>query len=93
MNMVEKSAAYIGLISHRYGHVLDDPSINLNSYSITQLEFEKAKSLKLPILIFIMGEDHPVKRSEVEVDPEKTKKLETFKKAAKQLSLLIPMIR
>ncbi|WP_421796831.1 DUF4062 domain-containing protein [Haliscomenobacter sp.] len=82
--MVEKSSAYIGLISHRYGQIPTSATDNPHDYSITRLEFEKAQSLGLPTLIFIMHDDHPVKKTEVETDPEKMVKLEAFKTLAKK---------
>ncbi|WP_421796834.1 DUF4062 domain-containing protein [Haliscomenobacter sp.] len=84
LNMVEKSSAYIGLISHRYGQIPVSAAHNPHNYSITRLEFEKAQSLGLPTLIFIMHDDHPVKRADVETDPENLVKLEAFKTLAKE---------
>ncbi len=77
--MVEKSMGYIGLISHRYGQVIEDTDLNPAGYSVTRLEYEKAQQLGLPTLIFVMHDDHPVKRSEVETDSEKIEKLEAFR--------------
>lgn len=82
--MVSKSSAYIGLISHRYGQIIQCSKRNPLDYSITHLEFEKAKQLDRPTLIFIMGEDHPVKKNDIEIDPEKIRKLEVFRETAKK---------
>lgn len=84
LNMVRKGSAYIGLISHRCGQVPECAIRNPHAYSITRLEFEEAQSLGLPTLIFIMGDDHPVKRQDVETDAEKIKKLETYRERAKE---------
>lgn len=83
LNMVRKGSAYIGLISHRYGKASVCPTRNLLGHSVTRLEFEEAQRLDLPTLVFVMGDDHPVRKSEVETDPEKIKKLEAFRERAK----------
>jgi tetratricopeptide (TPR) repeat protein len=77
LNMVRKASAYIGLISLRYGQTQND-------LSITELEFNEAERLKLPMLLFIMGEDHPTLKRDVETDPAKIEKLDAFRKRAKQ---------
>lgn len=83
LRMVGEASAYIGLISHRYGQVVEC-GLNPHSYSVSRLEFEEAQRLGLPTLIFIMGEDHVVKPKDVETDPEKRKKLEAYRERAKQ---------
>ena len=82
LDMVQEGSAYIGLISHRYGNIPDDPR-NPEKYSITRMEFEKAQELGRPTIIFVMGDDHYVKLGDVERDPENMKKLEEFRKRAK----------
>ena len=84
LEMVRKSSAYIGLISRRYGQVVESPTRNPNSFSISRLEFEEAQRLGLPTLIFIMGEDHIVKESEVEIDPINREKLKAYRERAKE---------
>lgn len=84
MRMVEDSTAYICIISHRCGQIIEDDTLNPNGYSITRQEYEKAQNLGLPTLVFIMHEDHPVKKSEVETDPLKIEKLNEFKHHAKK---------
>jgi hypothetical protein len=82
--MVGEASGYIGLISHRYGQVVEDAERNPHSYSVSRLEFEEAQRLGLPTLVFIMGDDHPVKRAEVETDPENVGKLADYRERAKQ---------
>ncbi len=84
LNMVHESSAYIGLISHRCGDIPECSERNPDSYSITRLEFEEAQKLGLPTIIFVMGDKHPGTREDFEVDPEKVKKLEAFRKRAKE---------
>ena len=83
LNMVRKGAAYIGLISHRCGQVLECPTRNRNSYSVTRLEFEEALKLGLPTLIFVMSQEHAVKPAHVDRDEKSIAKLNEFREAAK----------
>jgi hypothetical protein len=55
LNMVREASAYVGLISHRYGQVVECPERNPHSYSVSRFEFEEAQRLGLPTLVFIMG--------------------------------------
>ena len=79
--MVRKSSAYIGLISHRYGQVPRER--NPSGYSITRLEFEEARRLGLPTLIFVMSDEHPVKKADIETEASNIEKLREFADAAK----------
>ncbi|HEX8779943.1 MAG TPA: hypothetical protein VF728_02070, partial [Nocardioides sp.] len=54
---------------------------------LTQLEFNLARRLDKPILLFVMGEDHPTTRPMVETDPAKLAKLEAFKADAKRMTV------
>src|SRR5690349_12342393 len=63
LQMVRESAAYIGVITHRYGQIPVCPRRNPDNLSITELEFNEARRLKRPILLFIMGDAHPGTRS------------------------------
>lgn len=86
LNMVRDSAAYIGIISLKYGQVPECPRRNPDKLSITELEFNEAQRLKHPILLFIMGEGHPVKKADIEKDPEKESKLNAFRERAKKMA-------
>lgn len=90
LNMVRKGSAYIALISHRYGQIPICDLRNPSEYSVTRLEFEEAQKLKLPTLVFVMGDEHPVKKNEIETDPIKIKKLEEFKNISKAGRIYIP---
>src|SRR5262245_9878718 len=79
LNMVGASAAYICLISFKYGQTPSHPRLNPHRLSITELEFNEARRLGLPILLFIMGEDHDVKQAGVEHVLVKCKKLDKFR--------------
>ncbi len=82
---VRDGAAYIGVISHKYGQTPFCPKRNPNSLSITELEFNEALRLDRPILLFIMGEEYRVTKRDVEKDPEKERKLDAFRERAKQM--------
>ena len=81
---VHEAAAYIGVISHKYGQVPDSTESNPSRFSLTELEFLEARRLGRPILIFIMGEDHDVKPADVERNLEKAAKLEAFREEVKR---------
>ena len=78
LQMVRDGSAYIGIVSHRYGNVPQCPDRNPNGLSITELEFDEATRLHRPILLFVMGEDHPVLKKDVETDPVLIQKLAAF---------------
>lgn len=86
LRMVRDSAAYIGLVSHRYGQIPVCAVRNPDGKSITELEFDEAQRLARPILLFIMGEEHDVKRNQIENDPKKQKKLDAFRARAKRIA-------
>jgi hypothetical protein len=86
LQMVRDSAAYIGVISLKYGQTPECPTRNPDQLSITELEFNEAQRLQRPILLFIMGDDHPVKKADIEKDADKEKKLNTFRERAKKAS-------
>jgi hypothetical protein len=83
--MVRDSAAYVGIISHKYGQTPVDPELNEFGLSITEIEFNEAMRLNRPILLFIMGEKHPLIKADVETDPDKIKKLGEFRERAKRM--------
>ncbi len=60
-DMVNRADAYIGIFGHRYGHVPDDPVLNAEGRSITEIEYRAAKDRDIPIFIFIMSDDHLVR--------------------------------
>src|SRR5579871_5436900 len=82
--MVRESAGYICLISHKYGQIPECPERNPDRLSLTELEFNEAQKLKRPTLLFIMGDEHPVTKKDIESDPEKKKKLDAFRERAKR---------
>jgi hypothetical protein len=86
LEMVRDSAAYIGVISLKYGEIPECPVRNPDNLSLTELEFNEAQRLDRPILLFIMGDKHPVTKADIERDVEKEKKLDAFRERAKKKS-------
>lgn len=75
----------MGSLATNYGQTPISPERNPDQLSITELEFNEAQRLKRPILLFIMGDKHPVLPADVETDPVKRKKLEAFRERSKQM--------
>jgi hypothetical protein len=84
LQMVHDSAAYVGLISKKYGQTPPCVRRNPGERSITELEFDEALRLGRPILLFIMGDAHQVLEADVELDPVKRAKLSVFRERAKK---------
>lgn len=82
---VRDAAALVVMISHRYGQTPECARRNPNRVSISELEFEEAIRLERPIVLFLMGDDHPVTRKDVESDDDKRKKLQAFRERAKRV--------
>jgi hypothetical protein len=93
LGMVRDASAYIGVISHKYGQTPEDPNRNPGKLSITELEFNEAQQLDRPILLFIMGDKHPLRKADVETDADKTRKLNAFRERAKQMKPGSPVHR
>jgi hypothetical protein len=83
---VRDAAAYVGVISFRYGQIPEDHERNPERLSLTELEFREARRLGRPILIFIMSREHDVKPAAVEVDPIKICRLDAFREEVKRAS-------
>lgn len=85
LGYVRQSAAYIGIITKKYGQTPPDPDRNPDERSITELEFDEAMRLGRPILLFIMADDHRVLEEDIELDPVRREKLAAFKARAKRM--------
>lgn len=93
LQMVRDGLAYIGVIGRKYGQMPESSDRNPNNLSITELEFDEALRLGRPVLLFIMGEKHPVIEADVEIDASKREKLNAFRKRAKQMGPDSPVHR
>jgi len=85
LQMVRDASAYIGVISRKYGQTPLCPKRNPGKLSITELEFNEAQRLDRPILLFIMGDKHPLREADVEINAAKRKKLKAFRERAKKM--------
>ena len=85
LRMVRESAAYLCVIGHKYGQTPLNLERNPKGLSITELEFNEARRLGRPILLFLMSDKHAVTPGDVELDSKKRKKLEAFRQQAKRI--------
>lgn len=85
LNMVRDSVAYVCVIGLKYGQAPFDADRNPDRLSITELEFNEAMRLGRPIVLFIMGHEHLVRKADIESDSDKIKKLDAFRERAKQM--------
>ena len=83
LQMVRDSAAYILVISRKYGQTPECPTQNPDQLSITELEFNEAQQLNRPTLLYIMGDEHDIKIADIERDAAKETKLNAFRERAK----------
>jgi hypothetical protein len=81
LQMVRDAAVYILVIAHKYGQV--PTSRNPDGLSLTEMEYNEAVRLGRPVLLFLMGENHLVRKGDVEPDPVKAAKLAAFRERAK----------
>lgn len=79
LKMVDEADVYIGIFGTRYGFI-PDAARNPEKVSITEMEYRKAKKSGMPILIFLMDDEHPAaKDSSLETDTEAREKLKQLK--------------
>ncbi|MDW3192903.1 MAG: DUF4062 domain-containing protein [Cytophagales bacterium] len=78
LEMVDESDIYIGIFAHRYGYIPKGHDI-----SITEMEYNQAVDSGIPILIFIIDDDVPVRPKDFERG-EAAEKLDTLKGLLKQ---------
>jgi len=85
LGMVGDAAVYIGIITKKLGQIPKCSIRNPGNVSITELEFNKAVNLCLPILLFLMGDGHPVLECQIEIKAGNRKKLNAFRERAKKM--------
>lgn len=78
LEMVDKSAIYIGIFAHKYGYIPKGHDI-----SITEMEYNRAVERGIPKLIFIMSDEVPVKPKNID-QGEKGEKLQKLKEKFKK---------
>lgn len=62
LRMVDDADLYVGIFAHRYGYVPEGYDI-----SITEMEYNRAVERRIPRLIFLMHDEHPIKIGDVEI--------------------------
>jgi len=73
LKTVDEADVFIGIYGMRYGRILDGQTI-----SATEWEFNRAVERGIPILLFLIHENHPVTRAMVERDERANEKLAAF---------------
>ena len=81
LKMVRESAFFVLVIGFKYGQI-PVCAKNPANLSITELEFNEAMGLKRPILLFLMAEDHPITKGDIETDQTKRRKAERVSRAS-----------
>jgi Domain of unknown function (DUF4062) len=61
MELIDIADIYLAIIAFRYGYVPGGHDI-----SITEMEYNRAVERKIPRLVFLMHDEHPLKKSDVE---------------------------
>lgn len=85
LQLVQDAAAYVGIIGQKYGEIPPCPQRNPTNLSLTEIEFNEALRLNRPILLFIMGDSHLIRKADIETDPTNRAKLNAFRERAKQM--------
>lgn len=78
LQTVRECRLYIGIIGMRYGSVEED-----SGKSFTELEYDEAVKNRIPVLIYILDENHPIASRFVDKG-EGAEKLEAFKSRLKK---------
>lgn len=73
---VERSSVYLGIIAHRYGTIDEE-----TDKSITQLEYEAARQIRIPTLMYFKDSKCPIEPTSqfIDFDPPYREKLAKFK--------------
>lgn len=79
LDMVDQADVHVGIFGHRYGFVPDDPGANPHGWSVTEHEYRRAVERRIPVLDYLMHDDHPITKKDVDQDPSKVAKLEALK--------------
>jgi hypothetical protein len=77
--MVDEADVYLGIFGHRYGHIPEDPRSNPQGWSVTEHEYRHAVGRRLPILGYLMHNDHPVTIEDIDLDPARVASLAALK--------------
>jgi hypothetical protein len=78
LKVVQSCRLYIGVFGMRYGSIPDG-----HEKSMTNIEYDEAQRLKLPSLIYLLNDSHPIPSKDVETGPN-AEKLEALKEQLKR---------
>lgn len=81
LEMVDRADVYVCVLGRSYGTVPKGQPKG-KERSITEMEFERALERKIPILVFLMDELHPLTISMVETSKLAQRRLQKFKDRA-----------
>jgi hypothetical protein len=79
LGLVDQADVFVGLLAFRYGYVPADPVSNPNGWSITEFEYRRALERGIPVLIYLMHDEHPITRKDFELSEAAQRKLEAMK--------------
>jgi len=77
LKMVDEADIYVGVFAQRYGYIPKGKKRNPKQSSITEMEYDRAVKRKIPRLIFVMDNTHPITIDDI--DLENAVKLKAFK--------------
>jgi tetratricopeptide (TPR) repeat protein len=77
LEMVERADIYFAIYAWRYGYVPDG-----HDMSIAEMELNRAIERKIPILVFLIHQEHPLTVQMVEADKDAQEKLQKLKEKA-----------
>ena len=82
LQLVDEAEIYIGVFGHRYGYIPDDSARNPTEISVTEMEYRQAMESGIPVLIYIMSDDHTMRVADVDKGPA-AEKLDALKSELK----------
>lgn len=84
LDMVDDCAGYVAIIGFAYGRRPQCSRRNRQKLSITELEFRRARRLRRPSLVFIMGDEYRLPKRVITKYPTPSTELTRFKELAKK---------
>ncbi len=83
LKLVDEADIYIGIFAYRYGYIPDGYDL-----SITEMEYNRAVERGIPLLLFIMHEDHEIKKAEYVERGVGGEKIEALKERMKKVQVV-----
>lgn len=72
--MVDEADVFVGIVGFRYGSVPQG-----QEKSFTHLEWERAISRDIPILIYVLSDEHAIRSKDIDMDSIAIKKIKEFR--------------